>query len=156
MRIIFASFIILPLIIGTALSVNSRVPKATVSTQVPLTKNQAKTVDKLLGGKAAGEPVQCLDSFRNKNPIRIGNDFLLYRVNANLVYRNELRGSCRLLTNKDYIMVVQSPNGGRGHCNGDQFQMLNRFNGILGPVCAFGEFVPYTTVKNDSQDNKKL
>jgi hypothetical protein len=140
MRIIFA-----PLITALLLGVSACTAGDTASTPAPLTEKQAKRVDELLTGKVAGKPRQCLDSFSNGNAIRVSDDFLLYRVSSKLVYRNELRGSCPGLANDNDIMVIRSFTG--DHCKGDQFQLVDRLSGISGPVCVFGEFVPYKAEK---------
>jgi hypothetical protein len=130
-----------PLIITALLGLSACSASDTASTPSPLTEKQAKQVEELLGGKVAGKPQQCLDSFRNSNAIRLSDDFLIYRVNRNLVYRNELRSSCPGLARDDDIMVIRSFS--TSHCRGDQFQLVDRSSGIPGPTCVFGEFVPY-------------
>jgi hypothetical protein len=129
----------IPLVMG----VSACTASDTASTPAPLTEKQAAQVEKLLSGKVAGKPQQCLSSSRNANIVRVSDDFLLYRAGRNLVYRNELRGSCPGLANDNDIMVIRSFTS--DHCNGDQFQLVDRLGGIPGPICVFGEFVPYKT-----------
>jgi Family of unknown function (DUF6491) len=107
-----------------------------------LTPKQMEVMDKQLAGKVAGEPVHCLNSnSRNYQTIRVSDDVLLYRASGNLVYRNQLRGSCPGLARDNDIMVVRSY--GTGTCKGDFFHLVDRTSGIRGPTCVFGEFVPY-------------
>ena len=99
-------------------------------------------MDKQLGGKVAGVPVNCLNSnSRNYQTIRVSDDTLLYRASGKLVYRNTLRGSCPGLARDNDIMVVRSY--GTGTCKGDFFHLVDRSSGIRGPTCVYGEFVPY-------------
>ena len=130
-----------PLIMSVLLGLSGCAASDTASTPAPLTEKQAKQVEELLGGKVAGKPQQCLDSFRNSNAIRVSDDFLIYRVSSKLVYRNELRSSCPGLADDDDIIVIR--NFGSGHCSGDLFQLVDRYSGIPGPTCVLGEFVPY-------------
>jgi hypothetical protein len=107
-----------------------------------LTPKQAEIMDKQLAGKVAGEPVNCLNSnSRSYQTIRVSDDILLYRASGNLVYRNQLRGSCPGLARDDDVMVIRSH--GTGTCKGDLFHLVDRASGIRGPTCVFGEFVPY-------------
>jgi hypothetical protein len=111
-----------------------------------LTPKQSALLDKQLGGKTAGEPVNCLNNnARNLQTIRVSDDILLYRASGRLVYRNDLKGSCPGLARDMDIMVVQSH--GSGTCRGDFFHLVDRTSGIRGPTCVFGDFVPYRKSK---------
>jgi len=115
-----------------------------------LTPKQAALLDKQLGGKEAGEPVNCLNSnSRNYQTIRVSDDILLYRASSKLVYRNTLRGSCPGLARDNDIMVTRSY--GTGTCRGDFFHLVDRSSGIRGPTCVFGEFVPYRKPVGDGR-----
>lgn len=107
-----------------------------------LTAKQTALLDKQLGGKVAGEPVNCLNSnSRSYQTIRVSDDMLLYRASGKLVYRNTLKGSCPGLARDNDVMVIRSY--GTGTCKGDFFHLVDRSSGIRGPTCVFGEFVPY-------------
>lgn len=111
-------------------------------TAAALTPKQSALLDKQLGGKIAGEPVNCLNSTaRSFQTVRVSDDILLYRASGKLVYRNTLASSCPGLARDDDIMVVRS--FGSGTCKGDFFHLVDRGSGIRGPTCVFGEFVPY-------------
>lgn len=107
-----------------------------------LTPKQMEIMDKQLAGKVAGPPVNCLNAnSRSYQTIRVSDDVLLYRASGNLVYRNQLKGSCPGLARDNDIMVIRSY--GTGTCKGDFFHLVDRASGIRGPTCVFGEFVPY-------------
>lgn len=107
-----------------------------------LTPKQMEILDKQLAGKVAGAPVNCLNAnSRSYQTIRVSDDILLYRASGNLVYRNQLKGSCPGLARDNDIMVIRSY--GTGTCKGDFFHLVDRTSGIRGPTCVFGEFVPY-------------
>lgn len=112
-----------------------------------LTPKQAKTLEKQLAGKVAGEPVSCLPSYRTTDTIRVSDNILLYRSGGKLVYRNDLKGSCPGLARDSDIMVVEQ--FGSQVCNGDFFHLVDRSSGIRGPTCVFGDFVPYREPAGD-------
>ena len=116
------------------------------STPMPLTEKQSATLAKQLGGKVAGEPVNCISDFQSTNLIRVSDDILLYRVSGNLVYENRLRYSCPGLARDDDIIV--SEQFGSQKCRGDIIKLVDRYSGIQGPVCSLGEFVPYRKDKS--------
>ena len=131
----------IPFIVGGALAVTSCAVGEPQSAPSPLTEKQAKQLDKLLKGKVAGTPVKCISNFGNTSTIRISDDMLIYRGGRKLVYQNNLRNTCPGLADDDEIMVIR--NAGSSYCDGDQFQLVDRFSGIQGPICRFGKFVPY-------------
>ncbi|MGV1684100.1 hypothetical protein [Sphingopyxis sp. NJF-3] len=113
-----------------------------------LTPKQAETLDKQLAGKVAGAPEKCLPSFRTNDAIRVSDTILLYRSGGNLVYRNDLKGSCPGLARDSDIMVIKQY--GSQICNGDFFHLVDRSSGIRGPTCVFGDFVPYRKPAGDA------
>lgn len=112
-----------------------------------LTPKQAETLDKQLAGKVPGKPEKCLPTFRTTDTIRISDNILLYRANGNLVYRNDLKGSCPGLARDSDIMVTRQ--FGSSTCSGDFFHLVDRSSGIRGPTCVLGEFVPYRKPAGD-------
>lgn len=119
-------------------------------TAAALSPKQTALLDKQLGGKVAGEPVNCLNSnSRSYQTIRVSDDILLYRASGKLVYRNTLSGSCPGLARDNDIMVVRSY--GTGTCKGDFFHLVDRSSGMRGPTCVFGEFVPYRKPSEDGR-----
>jgi hypothetical protein len=115
-----------------------------------LTPKQTALLDKQLGGKVAGEPVNCLNSnSRSYQTIRVSDDILLYRASGKLVYRNTLKGSCPGLARDNDVMVIKSY--GTGTCQGDFFHLVDRSSGMRGPTCVFGEFVPYRKPTGDGR-----
>lgn len=116
------------------------------STPKPLTDKQSELLTKQLAGKVAGAPVNCISDYNSTNIVRISDDILLYRVSGNLVYKNNLRGSCPGLA-RDSDIIVSEQFGGQ-KCRGDLIKLVDRTSGIQGPVCSLGEFVPYRKDKN--------
>ena len=116
------------------------------STPQPLTEKQSITLSKQLDGKVAGAPQRCISDFNATNVIRVSDDMLLYRVSGNLVYQNNLRGTCNGLAS-DRDIIVSEQFGGQ-KCNGDLLRMVDRTSGIQGGFCSLGDFVPYRKDKS--------
>ncbi len=112
-----------------------------------LNPEQLALLERNLGGKVAGRPVSCIPSRTADQTIRVSDDILLYRVSGNLVYRNELRGSCPGLARDDDIIVSRT--SGIGPCRGDIIHLVDRTSGLAGPSCVLGEFTPYRTPRSE-------
>jgi hypothetical protein len=108
----------------------------------PLTDRQVAELDKALAGKVAGEPKTCISRVPQTNLTVISDNVLLYRVSKNLIYKNELIGSCNGLTYGD-TMIVRS--FGSQMCRGDITTTANLQTGIQTGACALGDFIPYRT-----------
>jgi hypothetical protein len=108
---------------------------------IALTEKQSAELARALKDKTAGKPVNCISNSRNSNTIRISDNILLYRVSGNLVYQNNLRYSCPGLARGNEIMVSEIY--GDNLCKGDTFSLADRYNGINGPTCSLGEFIPF-------------
>ena len=121
--------------------------EGTVADAAPFNPKQLKQMERELGGKTAGQPLRCLSNFQNANVIRLSDSVLLYRINSNLVYRNDLRGTCSGLARDSDVMVVRQ--FGNATCSGDLFHLVDRSSGIRGPTCVFGEFTPYRKEKGN-------
>lgn len=113
-----------------------------------LTPKQAKTLDKQLAGKVAGKPQNCIQDGPSYQTIRVSDDILLYKVSNGLVYRNDLRNTCRGLARGHDTMVIKK--FGSQTCEGDFFHLVDGSSGIRGGSCVFGEFVPYRRPKGDA------
>jgi hypothetical protein len=111
------------------------------STPIALTEKQAKLLQKQIGGKVAGPPVNCISGMHNDNIIRVSDDMLLYKISGRLVYQNRLRSACPGLASDRDIMVTEQFGGQQ--CRGDIIRLVDRVGGIPGPVCILGDFIPY-------------
>ena len=116
------------------------------STPVPLTEKQSAVLMKELDGKVAGKPVNCISDFNAYNTIRVSDNILLYRVSGRLVYKNNLRSSCRGLSSDNDIIVSEQFGGQK--CRGDIIRLVDRTSGMPGGFCSLGEFVPYRAEKD--------
>lgn len=99
-------------------------------------------LNKLLAGKAAGPPVQCLHSYRSRDMVVIDDSTVAFR-DGSQVYVNSLQGSCNRLGGGSYALVTRSI--GPSLCNGDIAQVADLSSGMTVGSCVLGEFVPYRT-----------
>lgn len=108
-----------------------------------LSERQAKELAKALDGKAAGEPVTCVSRVLGTDGLRaVTDDILLYRVNRDLVYRNDLSGACTGIS-RGSSLVLRPTND--QYCRGDIAYAFDFNSGMRGPSCVLGNFVPYRT-----------
>lgn len=117
----------------------------------PLTPDQLALLDRHIGGKVAGDAVACIDPVASDKIVRVSESVVLYRASDELVYKNDLRGSCTgLLRSTNLVSGLMrsanfyrdSSNGG-GACGGDAVRVADRETGLSGSRCTLGEFTPY-------------
>ncbi|MGK2909613.1 MAG: DUF6491 family protein [Sphingobium sp.] len=113
---------------------------ATAKSAPPLKPREAQKLEKALAGKAAGEPVNCVQRNMLNDLQTVGDGILLYRVGPKLTYRNDLGGQCHGLS-FDSIPVFQTFGG--SYCKGDFVRIVDRISGTLRGSCILGPFVPY-------------
>ncbi|HEX7740815.1 MAG TPA: hypothetical protein VF442_00040 [Sphingobium sp.] len=107
-----------------------------------LTERQIGKLETALAGKVAGEPVSCISRRPQSSLTAISDSVLLYRVSGNLVYRNDLIGSCAGLNRGD-TLIVQT--WGSQYCRGDMARSADLVTGMVTGSCALGSFTPYRT-----------
>lgn len=105
-----------------------------------LTEKQAVALERALAGKVAGEPVSCVVRRPGASLAAISDGVLLYRVSSQLVYRNDLIGSCSGLGRGDTLVVQTS---GSQYCRGDIARSADLFSGMVTGGCALGSFTPF-------------
>jgi hypothetical protein len=111
--------------------------------EAKLTPRQEKELAKALDGKVPGKPVSCVPiGFGDRSLHAISDDVLVYRVNRNLVYKNELNGRCSGLGFGD-TLVLDVRNS--QYCRGDIARVISLPSGIFSGSCTLGDFVPYKT-----------
>jgi hypothetical protein len=111
-----------------------------------LSEKQAARLAKALDGKVAGPPVSCISRILNTNGFEtISDEVLLYKVNKDLTYRNDLNGRCSGISNGSTTMVLK-PTADQ-YCRGDIVNTVDLTIGMRGGSCGLGSFVPYRTPK---------
>lgn len=108
-----------------------------------LTGRQAQELAKALEGKAPGKPVPCVSRVLGTDGLHAVSDgLLLYRVNRDLTYRNDLSGSCTGIS-RGATMILQPTND--QYCRNDILWSVDLTTGMRGPGCTLGDFIPYRT-----------
>lgn len=105
-----------------------------------LTDKQSQELAKALAGKVPGRKTNCIPTYARNDLTVISNDILLYRSGNNLVYRNDVIGTCSGLTSGG-TLITQSFGGDL--CRGDIAHVADLRTGMLMGSCALGDFVPY-------------
>ena len=95
-----------------------------------------------LAGRTAGEPVNCIPTFRANEMQVIDDETILFRDGATL-YLQKTKGSCPGLASGANTLVTRS-HGINQLCSGDIQRLVNLPSGVGGGACVFGPFVPYT------------
>lgn len=108
--------------------------------EVRLDPREARELARALEGKVPGDPVSCVSTLSGVNLRAIGDHTLVYRVNRNLTYRNDLVGACTGLRFGDTLVLQVQ---GSQYCRGDIAQVVNLTSGSLSGSCALGDFIPY-------------
>ena len=120
----------LALLLGSAATADEREPT-----------RAEQRAERLLAGKTAGEPQQCIRRDRLRNATVPNDETILYRQNSRLVYRTSIEGGCPGLTD-DRSMGLHSISRSQV-CEGDQIEVVDNQSGMQFGRCALGPFVPY-------------
>ncbi|MBT2186276.1 hypothetical protein [Sphingobium nicotianae] len=112
-------------------------------TEPQLGVREAKDLERLLAGKVAGAPVSCISSYDSSKLQVLGDNILVYRVNKDLLYRNNLQGSCHGLAQGDTLVMNRLD--ASQYCRGDIAHVVNLTSGSMTGSCALGDFIPYKT-----------
>ena len=94
-----------------------------------------------LSGRVPGPAQRCITKFRTTKVRPIDDATILYDQGST-IFVQKPPGGCPGLTNGNYALETRSTNDQM--CAGDANDLVNLQTGLHGPVCIFGEFVPYT------------
>ena len=99
-------------------------------------------LDKVLAGRVAGPPQNCITQFRSNDMVTIDDNTVLFKTGS-IYYRNDFRGEgCSQLSRPGAAMVTRNPTGSQ-LCSGDIVTVNDTASGMLLGACSFGQFVPY-------------
>jgi hypothetical protein len=115
-------------------------PAAALADRLPPEAELAKVLE----GRVAGEPVNCISLARIQNVRIIDRTALVYEA-GRTVYVNRPRDGARWLD--DWSMLVTKPTGSQ-LCSLDMVRLHDRSGGFQRGFVHLGEFVPYKRVKN--------
>jgi hypothetical protein len=106
-------------------------------------KDEAAVLAKMLNGRTAGEPVDCID-IRKVQSIKFLNQSVVFVIKPSLTFVNSPPGGCGKaevgltpVTNPDNVRI----------CNGNPIGLVDLDSGIQKGGCMLGQFVPYTKAK---------
>lgn len=93
-----------------------------------------------LAGRTAGAAQRCVPIDGTTN-LRIAQPGIILYGSGRRIWVNRLGNDCPGMDRMD-ILVVE-PQGSQ-YCRGDRVRTVKPISNIPGPVCLFGDFVPYT------------
>jgi hypothetical protein len=129
------TFLIIPLIAALGACAAEPSPRT-----IAFRASEAAKLEKDLAGFTPGKPTSCVDLRDLTSPSSYGDSTILFRSNRGLIYRNDVRGSCRG-AGDDYIVVNEVH--GSSLCRGDVTRLIDRTSGFFAGSCSMGDFVPY-------------
>ena len=101
--------------------------------------------NKLIEGKVAGAPVDCLPRFDANDMRAIDDQTAVFKgVGNDKVYVTRFGGSCYNLGAPGYALVTKQY-GEERLCRGDIARIVQTSAGLTVGSCVIGDFVPYTT-----------
>ena len=109
-----------------------------------MTKGEERLA-RLLEGRVAGEPTDCIRSLPNQ-PVRTIDKTAYVYGRGNTIYVQRTRTPQHI--DRDDIVVIRRFEGTR-LCRMDFVNTIDRFNGFFTGGVQFAEFVPYTRVDED-------
>jgi hypothetical protein len=95
---------------------------------------------KLIEGKVAGKPVDCIDTRRGSASLSAYGDKLVYTIDRKLLYVSDTNGGCTGVARGDALVTRQFQTQ---LCRGDIARTVNLPAGIDTGSCALGSFTPY-------------
>ena len=99
---------------------------------------------RMLEGRVAGEPVDCVDLRRVRSSSIIDDTAIVYDAGS-VVYVQRPRSGADSLS--DWDTMVNYPFGGR-LCSIDTVRMIDPHSGMLRGIVFLDEFVPYRRVRD--------
>jgi hypothetical protein len=94
---------------------------------------------KLLDGRTAGKPVDCISLSSANNSQVIDGKAIIYKIGGTY-FVNSLRGDARGLDDDDVLVTNTVSNR---LCSSDSVRLVDRFTGFQTGFVLLGEFVPY-------------
>ena len=102
-------------------------------------------LEKLLQGRVAGKPVNCINSRDIRSTQIIDRTAIVYRVGSKLYVNRPRSGASSL--DRDDILVTRQFGGTSQLCRIDMVQLIDRAALFPTGFVALGEFVPYSRLR---------
>lgn len=94
---------------------------------------------RIIGGRTAGKPLDCLDAFKRRNMEVVDHTALVFR-DGDTIYVNRPVGVDFLTWNDIPVFKIW---GSNQLCSKDTAELRDRSTGMRGAAIVLGEFVPY-------------
>jgi hypothetical protein len=101
-------------------------------------------IQRLLAGKVAGPPVNCLPSTRANDMTVIDEDTVIFRQSSSHVFVGHMEGGCSNLGRPGYALLTKQI-GSSGLCRGDIATVVDTHSGFTVGSCVIGDFIPYSS-----------
>lgn len=108
-----------------------------------MTKGEQRLA-KLLDGRTAGKPQNCIRTLGSRNLQQIDGTALTYR-DGDTIWVNYTRNPADI-NDRDIIVIERF--SGSSLCRTDQIRLVDRINGFLSGVLFLDDFIPYTKVES--------
>lgn len=108
-----------------------------------LSERHARELAHALKDKVPGKPVSCVSRVLGTHGLHaVSDEILIYKVNRNLVYRNDLNGRCNGISTGNTMVLKPTVDQ---YCRGDIIRAVDLSTGMQVGSCGMGSFVPYRT-----------
>lgn len=109
----------------------------------PRTAQQEAELQKMLAGRVAGEPVDCLPSVSEGHMVVIDDGTILFRESGHRIWLNTMDGSrCSGISSGNVFVTERF--GMSRLCRGDIARAMEPNSRMIVGSCRMGAFVPYT------------
>ena len=112
----------------------------TGSAQAGEKKSGEEKLAEMLEGRVAGEPQNCINTFRNTNMTVIDGTALVYKAGKTYYVNRTVHPES---LDWDDVLVVKRFSGSQ-LCKQDQITTMDRLSGFFNGVIFLEDFVPYT------------
>jgi hypothetical protein len=124
------------LVLGALIASCTAAPPPAVTTA------QESTAARLLAGKVAGPPVNCISEFRANDMRWLDSNTVAFKASGNRVYVNHFEGGCDNYGER-YALVTRQVATAQ-LCRGDIAGLVDPVSHYRAGSCVFGDFIPYT------------
>jgi len=106
--------------------------------------DKQQELEKLLAGKVAQRPVNCLPHYSANDMRVIDDETIAYRDSGRRTYVTHMNGVCSNLAAGHSALVTRLV-GSPDVCRGDIAHVVDTATGMTIGSCSYGDFTPYVT-----------
>ncbi|HEY7007105.1 MAG TPA: hypothetical protein VH392_11575 [Sphingomicrobium sp.] len=101
-----------------------------------------RTLDRLLAGKVAGRPTDCVPNYNISSSSTIDGRTIVFD-RPGTAYLIHLTPGCEMIENHSYALLSRQF-GGLGLCRGDIQHVIDTVSRTTAGSCGVAEIIPYT------------